>query len=419
MEPIFIWQVALLILLLVASAFFSGAETALFCLNRLQINRMMKERPPRGAMVENLMAAPTNLLSTLLIGNTLVNVAAAALGFAIADRLAPGRGEAISIPAMTVILLLFGEVTPKRLAIRHAAPLSLLFAPILSALVWLFAPIRLLLDGCTRVFRRSLRREKQGLSEDEFLYVVGVGHEEGVLDQEERTMVDGIIRLEETQASDVMTPRVDVLGIDLDDPEFRHREIAETSQFRYLPVFKGSLDHPVGFLDVPRFLLAPSPGVGQTAVPPFFVPETAPLDSLLSSFQRENCRIAFVTDEYGGTAGIITRGDILAEIASDVDNEYSEGDPDIKRIGENKWLIEGNTSLEDVNYELDLTLSAEGAGRLAGWISARLERIPKVGDSVEGQGCRATVRRMRSQRIVTALVERLRPLSNASQEQEP
>ena len=146
------------------------------------------------------------------------------------------------------------------------------------------------------------------------------------------------------------------------------------------------------------------------------MPETAPLDSLLSSFQRENFRIAFVTDEYGGTAGIITRGDLLAEITSDVDNEYSEGEPDIKRIGDRKWLIEAGTSLEDVNYELDVDLSAEGADRLAGWISAQLERIPKVGDSVEKQGCRATVRRMRKQRIVTALVEKLAAPADAGGE---
>jgi CBS domain containing-hemolysin-like protein len=220
-------------------------------------------------------------------------------------------------------------------------------------------------------------------------------------------MVDGIIRLEETQASEVMTPRVDVLGIDLDDPEFRHRETAEASQFRYLPVYKGSLDHPVGFLDVPKYLLSAPLDIAQATIPPFFVPQTVPLDSLLSSFQRENCRIAFVTDEYGGTAGIVTRGDLLAEVASEVDNEYSEGDPDIKKIGDNKWLVEAGTSLEEVNYELDVDLSAEGADRLAGWISAQLERIPKVGDSVEKQGCRATVRRMRKQRIVTALVEKL------------
>ena len=394
MEPFLILEAVALFVLLLLSAFFSGSETALFYLNRIQIQRMLKKNPARGALVESLMAAPTSLLSTLLIGNTLVNVAAAALGFTIAERIFPGRGEAVSIPTMTVILLMFGEVTPKRLAVRYAEKVALFVSPLLSALVWLFAPVRLLLGGCTRIFKRSLRREKQGLSEDEFLSVVEVGQEEGVLDEEERTMVDGIIRLEETQASDVMTPRVDVLGIDLDDPEFRHREIAESSQFRYLPVYRGSLDHPVGFLDVPKFILSPSPSVAQATIPPFFVPETAPLDSLLSSFQRENCRIAFVTDEYGGTAGIITRGDLLEEIASDVDNEYSEGDPDIKKIGENKWLVEACISLEDLNYELDVDLSAEGADRLAGWISALLERIPKVGDSVEKQGCRATVRRM-------------------------
>jgi Mg2+/Co2+ transporter CorB len=177
MEPALFLESVSLVVLLLMSAFFSGSETALFYLNRIQIQRMLKQKPARGALVDGLMAAPTSLLSTLLIGNTMVNVAAAALGFTIAERFFPGRGEAISIPTMTVVLLMIGEVTPKRLAVRHAESVALFVAPLLSALVWLLAPVRLVLDACTRLFKRSLRREKQGLSEDEFLYVVEVGEQ--------------------------------------------------------------------------------------------------------------------------------------------------------------------------------------------------------------------------------------------------
>jgi putative hemolysin len=395
--------------LLLLSAFFSGSETALFFLNRIQIHRLAKQLPARGRMIEALMAAPNSLLSTILIGNTLVNVAAAALGYDIAERLLPGKGELVAIPTMTVMLLMFGEVTPKRLAVRHAEKAAVMFAPLLSALVWFLAPVRFVLESCSRLLRLNLRPESQTLSADEFLYVVEVGEEEGVLDEEERTMVAGIIRLEEMQASEVMTPRVDVMGIDLDDTDARHREVAEASQFHYLPVYRRSLDQPLGFLDVPRFLLSSSTSVRESMMPPFFVPETAPLDSLLSTFQKEERRIAFVTDEYGGTAGIVSRGGLLEEIVSNVNNEFSDGEPEIKKIGENKWTVEGSASIEDVNCELDLSLSAEGADRLAGWISASLERIPKTGDVVERQGCRVAVRRMRQQRVVTAVVEKTSP----------
>lgn len=142
-------------------------------------------------------------------------------------------------------------------------------------------------------------------------------------------------------------------------------------------------------------------------IPAFFVPETAPLDTLLRTFQKENKRVAIVADEYGGTAGLITLGDILEEIAADVDTEFGEQKPDIQPAGENRWLVDGTTSLEDINYELDLDLEAEGADRIAGWVSAQAEHIPKSGEVVKAQRCKAIVQQVRKQRVTLVLLERL------------
>lgn len=390
------------------SAFFSSAETALFSLNPIHIHRIKKLKSDKGARIEKMMSLPSHLLSTILIGNTLVNVAASALGYVIVERLLPGRAEVVSILSMTGLLLIFGEVAPKRLAMSRAERLATAYVPVLEGLIVILAPLRIVLDRVAAVFEKYLRKTSRTLTEDEFLTVVEVGEEEGVLDEEERTMVDGIIGLEETQASDVMTPRVDLVGIDLDDPPTDSRALAASVTYRYLPVYRGSLDHPEGLLDVRQYLLSSAPDLTEAMIPAVFVPETAPLDTLLKQFQEENKRAALVADEYGGTAGLITRGDILEEIVADVENEYGEtAHIPIQQLAADRWLVDGNTSLEDINDEIETELEADGADRIAGWVAAQAEHIPRSGEVVEAQSCRATVQRVRRNRVTQVLLEKL------------
>lgn len=379
----------------------------MFSLNSVQVHRIRRKRLAAGKRIESLLSTPSQLLSTILIGNTLVNVAAAGLGFIVAEGFFPDYGEAVSIPAMTALLLILGEVAPKRLAMRHPDRLAIIYSPSLNVLLRLFTPLRTLLHHVSEFFLKEPRSSGESLSEDEFLTVVEVGEEEGVLDEEEREMVDGIIRLEETQVSDIMTPRVDLTGIDMDDVAEEREKIARNIRYRYLPVYTDSLDNIHGFLDVPRFLLSGDSDLAKSMVAPYSVPETAPLDTLLATFQREDQRVAIVVDEYGGTAGLVTRGDILEEIVDDVDAEYGEKKLTIQVIGKNKWLIDGSTSLEDINYELDTDLEAEGADRIAGWVSAQAAHIPRKGEVVTAQGCKATVEQRRKNRITLILLEKL------------
>ncbi len=396
-----------LVVLLGCSAFFSSSETALFSLNPIHIHRIGRRHAGAAARLRDLLARPSSLLSTILIGNTVVNVAASSLGYVVAESLLPSRGEMVAIPAMTVLLLIFGEVAPKRLAMIRTEQLAVFYAPILAVLIRLATPLRWLLERVSALFHKQLQEEAAALTEDEFRTVVEVGEEEGVLDEEERTMVDGIIRLEETQAKDVMTPRVDLVGIDLEDPLEEQEDVVRGVRYRYVPVYRDSLDHAEGFLDVPRFILGESPTLSECIIPPFFVPETVPLDTLLTTFQREGRRVAFVADEYGGTAGLVTRGDILEEIADDATNEYGREKPEIQQVEEDRWIVDGRASLEDINYELDRELEAEGADRIAGWVSAHLERMPRVGDTVEEQGCRATVMMVRRRRVLSVELVRV------------
>ncbi len=398
-----------LVALFACSAFFSASETALFSLNSLQVHRIRTRLPLAGARLQAVLDKPTRVLSTLLIGNTLVNMTASAIGFRIAEHYAPGHGEAIAIPTMTLLLLLVGEVTPKRYAMQHGERIAPHCASLLIVLNTVMTPLRAGLEAVSRGFSKHLRAGSKTLTADEFKTVVEVGQEEGVLDEEERSMVDGIMRLEETKASDVMTPRVDLIGIDLDDPLERQLQLARGTHFHYLPVYRGSLDNVEGLLDVARFLLADELSLAGAITEPFFVPESAALDSLLATFQKENRRVAFVVDEYGGTAGLLSRGDILEAIVATVRNEYQDEQAEIQPVGQNRWLLEGSTSLQDINYELTLQLEAEGADRIAGWVAAHSGRIPKPGDVVTAQSCRVTVQRVRRRRITQVLLEKLVP----------
>lgn len=408
MIAVLLLELIALALLCICSAFFSSSETAMFSLNSIQIHHIRMKRPSAAKKIENLLSHPSQLLSTILIGNTLVNVSTAGLGYTVAEHLVPNWGEFIAIPVITILLLIFGEVGPKRLAMRYPEKLASAYASTLSVLIQLFTPLRFILAKMTSFFQKDAAVPRRPLTEDEFMTVVEVGEEEGVLDEEERTMVDGIIGLEETQASDVMTPRVDLTGIDMDDPPEIREKIARNVRYRYLPVYTGSLDNIHGFLDVPRFILSGKHDIAKSMVSVYSVPETAPLDALLSTFQKENRRVAVVVDEYGGTAGLITRGDILEEIVDDVDTEFGVEKADIQKIGDKSWLVDGSTSLEEINYELDMNLFAEGADRIAGWVSAQVGYIPKIGEIIEAQGCRAVINHRRKNRITLILLEKIK-----------
>ncbi len=405
-STLIIVQFSSLFLLLFCSAFFSGAETALFALNPIQIRRIGKSNPKAGRRIERMLKKPMPLLSSILIGNTLVNIAAASVGYVLARHFFPVRPEAVAIPVMTLLLLIFGEVAPKRLSMAHSETISARYSAVLAGLIVAMTPLRFLLEHAASLFQKNLRAADRRLTEEEILTVVEVGEEEGVLDEDERTMVDGIIGLEDIEARDVMTPRVDLVGIDLDDTPDIWAHTARKSRFHYLPVYRGTLDHVEGFLNVTRYLLATSKNLNASTIPAFFVPETAPLDTLLRQFQKEGRRVAIVADEYGGTAGLITRGDILEEIVPDVDSEFGDEKPEILKIGDNQWQVDGKTSLEDINYELDMNLEDEGADRIAGWVAAQAEHIPRTGETVEAQGCRAKVQRVRKQRVTQVLIEK-------------
>lgn len=395
------------VLLLIASAFFSSSETIFFSLNPLQVRRLTQRNASAGKRVHDLLANPTRLLSTVLIGNTIVNVAIAAVGFDMARRLAPGFGEVIAIPLVTALLVIFGEAGPKRLGLKLAEKLAPRYAPPLEWLALVFTPLRRVLEMLTKKFEILFRPRVRGISEDEFKTALEIGNEEGILNADELAMIKSIIQLEDMKASDVMTPRVDIIGLDLDEDPAGFVAKAQAARRNFLLLYRGELENVEGFLNVRRFLLDPEHRLERAREEAFFVPETTPLNRLLLQFQNEHRRIAVVVDEYGGIAGVVTRGDILEEITGEIYQELNKPRPLFQPAGPNRWLMDANFSLEELNRKLGLHLDAEGADRLAGWIAHHLGHLPEKDDVVVAQGVRVTVLQTMRLRVTLAQLEKL------------
>jgi CBS domain containing-hemolysin-like protein len=326
--------------------------------------------------------------------------------------------KAVAIPLLTFMLLLFGEVTPKRLALQYAEKLAPVCSRLLLFWMWLLKPFNLLLNAGSAVFKQTLKCERRGLTNDELLTVVEVSEEQGVLDTEEAEMVDGIMRLSELKASDEMIPRVDMIGLDLDTPVEKQLQIATTAHVRYLPAYVRTPDAIEGFVNTARFLLDPEHDVRKAMVPAQFVPENMPLDDLLILLQRTGTHIACVLDEYGGTAGLITRSDILELVTDPVMSPTENAHSMIQPLHQDVWLIDGTTSMEEVNRTLDITLEADDADRMAGWVTFHAEHFPQSGERVEAQGVRVTVRHIRRRRIETVYLEVLQRSEAEDIEQE-
>ncbi len=404
MSYIFWLELTGFLLLLMASGFFSSAETALFSLDPHEVNRIGETDEAKAEVIRELLAQPTRLLSTILIGNTLVNVNLWLIGALLMDGLGFGHPMG-QVLVLTVLTLLIGEFGPKRLAILFYERLSIWYArPFLMLVHWLRLP-RAVLESFTGTFSHFFMPSGHILSRAEYDTLMEASEETGELDDHEHVMVQSILSLERLTAADVMTPRVDIEGIDLADPDVDVAAEAKKARTRHLVLYREQLDEIVGLLDVRSFLFDPKRDLAKATLKPVFVPEFVTLDKLLSRLVSARQRSAIVVDEYGGTAGMISRGDILEELTGEMDVE----DRDrliCEPLAENVWLMDAQMSLHDVNRITGLRLESETADRLSGWFIEKAEHLPKLNEIIRGPGYKAMVRQIRRNRILLILVER-------------
>lgn len=390
------------------SAFFSGSETVLFSLTGAQRARIRSRSTRADARIGKCLDDKAMLFSTLLVGNTFVNFAISTIGYRLFSAYIP-CGACLAVPVMTVLLLVFGEITPKRMALRYAEQIAPVCAPLLLFWRGVLSPFSHVLRFTSRAFAPALERERRALSDAEFVSVLESAAERGDVSQKDADMLEGVLRLSELSANDEMTPRVDIEGYDTDrDEEFR-RNALKNAKHRWLPMYCRTPDAIEGIIDAES-------GKIEDAL---FVPETVTLDDLLLTFAKSRKPLAVVLDEYGGTAGIISQNDVLELIVGpDVFGRPGE-EPSISPVDgrDSVWDIDARASLDEINRELNVELEAEDADRLSGWVQFHAERIPHIGQEIVADGCRATVLKRRHRRVTLVRLEVLRrDEANASDE---
>ena len=388
-------QIIALITLLALSALFSGSEIALFSLTGAQRARIRARSEADAARIEACMADSAALLSTLLVGNTFVNFAAATIGYLVLSACIPNWGGALAVPVMTIALLVFGEITPKRLALKYDERVAPFCARVMIFLITVLKPLTALFSFSSRAYTKALTRERRALSDAELVSVLESAAESGEFALEDEKMIEGVLRLSELHANDEMTPRVDIEGYDSDRPTDYRAETVKSARHHYLPIYNRTPDAIEGVIDTRT-------GKRLEAL---FVPEQVTLDDLLVTFRKSRLPLAVVTDEFGGTAGIITLTDIMELIVGPDALGHRDSEPLVRRESPRVWTIDADASLDEINRTVGLELAAEDADRLAGWIAAQVERIPHVGQVIEEQGVRLTILKRRKHRVETVKLE--------------
>ena len=400
-------QLIILIILLMLSAFFSSAETALTTVNRIRIRSLADDGSKRAKTVLKITDNSGKMLSAILIGNNIVNVAAASITTSLAYSLG-GSAVAIANAVITVAILLFGEITPKTTATIHAEKLALIYAPIISIFMKIMTPVIFIINGLSNAVLLLLRidpnAKNQTMTENELRTNVEVSHEDAVIESDEKEMIYNVFDLGDAKAKDVMVPRVHVTFADVNTTYEELIEIFREDKFTRLPIFEDSTDNVIGTINMKDLLLFDNTKefhIRDILREAYFTYEYKNISELLVEMREASFNIAIVLDEYGDTAGLITLEDILEEIVGEIHDEYDENEEDfIKEIDEREYMIEGSTNLDDLNDRLDLQLESEDYDSLGGFIIEHLDRLPEEGDSITTEdGLRLVVESLDKNRI--------------------
>lgn len=400
-------QLIILLILLGLSAFFSSAETALTTVNRMRIRGLADEGNKRAKTVMNITDNSSKMLSAILIGNNIVNLSAASLTTSLAYRLG-GSMIAMASALLTVLIILFGEITPKTMATLHAEKMSLAYAPVIHLYMKIMTPVIILINGLSSGILFILRVDPNArtdmMTESELRTIVDVSHEDGVIESDEKEMIYNVFDLGDARAKDVMVPRVHVTFADVNSTYEELIEIFREDKFTRLPIFEETTDNVIGTINMKDLLLYDNTGefhIRDIMREAYFTYEYKSISELLVEMREASFNIAIVLDEYGETAGLITLEDILEEIVGEIHDEYDENEEDfVQKINEREYIVEGSMNLDDLNDRLDLDLTSDEYDSLGGFIIERLDRLPEVGDHITTEtGIRLIVEKLDKNRI--------------------
>ena len=401
-------QILILLVLLLLSGIFSSAETALTTYNKIRMRALADEGNKRASAVLAVTENSGKMLSAILIGNNIVNTAVASLATTIAYRLG-GTAVAIASGLMTLLIILFGEITPKTMATIHAEKMSLFYAPVINIFMKIMTPIIFIVNGLSTGLLMLLRIDPNAkdntMTEAELRSVVNVSHQDGVIESDEKEMIYNVFDLGDAIAKDVMVPRVNVTFADIDSSYDELIDLFREDKFTRLPVYQETKDNVVGTINMKDLLVYPKDkpfSIRNILREPYFTYEYKATADLMIEMRKASVNLAIVLDEYGATAGLVTLEDLLEEIVGEIRDEYDEDEvEDIKEIQpEREYVVQGSAKLDDINEALHINLESEDYDSIGGYIIEQLDCLPKEGQSVTLEsGIRLVVDRLDKNRI--------------------
>lgn len=416
MHPSTIIQLITIILLILLSAFFSSAETALTTVNKFTLRSMADNGNKRAARVLKLISNSDKLISTILIGNNIVNISASALATTLTTNLFGSKAVGIATGILTLLILLFGEITPKTLAQNNSVKMSILYVDVVRFLVYIFTPFVFIINKISHVIFWILRMDTNGsaksITEDELITMVNVSEEEGVIENKEKEMITNVVDFGDSRVRDIMIPRTDVTMVPVtatyDELLKQYMEVPYTR----LPVYKDSRDNVIGILHVKDLFFYKAThdinnfDVTNIVREPFYVYEFQKTNDLLASMKSSSNSIGIVLDEYGVCVGLISMEDLIEEIIGDIKDEYDDAEHNnIVKIDDAHYSIDGGIKLDDLNDALDLDIESEDYDSIGGYIIQLLDHLPSVGDTASDGVISCKVTKLDKNRVSRVLLE--------------
>ncbi len=400
--------IVIITILLICSAYFSATETAFSSLNRTKIKTLAEKGDKKAKRAVELSDKYDKLISTILIGNNIVNIAASSLGTVMFIKILGGEaGPTVSTVVITVAVLVFGEISPKSIAKDCPERFAVFSAPIITVLIWILTPLNMIFSAWKKLLSKIFRLETStGMSQEELLMLVEEVQQDGSIDENEGELLTNVIEFSNIEAEDILTHRVDLEAVPIEADKAEIAEAFQTSKFSRILVYKESIDNVVGTIHLKDFYT----GMGVTdkkvediLSPVIFVLKNEKIDELLEKLQKSKSHLAVVLDEYGGTYGIVTMEDILEEIVGEIWDEHDEVIESIKCCGKDTYIVNASMDLDDFCEYFEIETESESTS-LSGWIMEQMEKIPEGGETFVYENLTITVEKVDNHRITEAKV---------------
>lgn len=396
----------IIIVCLIMSAYFSATETAFSSLNRIRIKNMAEKGNKKAALVLKLSENYDSVLSSILIGNNIVNIGSASLATVLfVNLLGNEAGPSVSTAVTTVVVLIFGEVSPKSIAKESPEKFAMFSAPFLHMLVIILTPFNFLFKQWKKLLSLLFKSsEDNGITEEELLSIVEEAKQDGGIDEQESMLIRSAIEFTEQEAIDILTPRIDITAVSTEATKEEIAEVFAETAYSRLPLYEESIDHVVGIIyqkDFHNYVYNTDKEISEIVRPALFVPETKKIGALLKELQQKKLHIAVVLDEYGGTVGIITLEDILEELVGEIWDEHDEVSREIERKSEDEYIVSGSANVEKLFESMDIEISEDETQAITvnGWVMNQLGKVPDKDDSFEYKGYRVKVLEIDGKRV--------------------